>query len=148
MLSITNYQRNENQSYNKVTSQQSEWPSFKKSTNIKCQRGWRGKGTLLHYCWECKLVQLLQRTVLRFLKCRTRLSHLTFTFHFHELEKANGNPLQCSCLENPRDGGAWWAAVYGVTQSRTRLKQLSSSSSSKKLKTELSYDPAFPFLGI
>ena len=38
----------------------------------------------------------------------------------------NGNPLQCSCLENPRDGGAWWAAVYGVTQSRTRLKRLSS----------------------
>ena len=37
----------------------------------------------------------------------------------------NGNPLQCSCLENPRDGGAWWAAVYGVTQSRTRLKRLS-----------------------
>ena len=37
---------------------------------------------------------------------------------------------QCSCLENPRDGGAWWAAIYGVTQSRTRLKQLSSSSSS------------------
>jgi len=41
-----------------------------------------------------------------------------------------GYPLQCSCLENPRDGGAWWAAVYGVEQSRTRLKQLSSSSSS------------------
>ena len=41
----------------------------------------------------------------------------------------NGNPLQCSCLENPRDGGAWWAAVYGVAQSRTQLKQLSSSSS-------------------
>ena len=40
------------------------------------------------------------------------------------------NPLQCSCLENPRDGGAWWAAVYGVAQSRTRLKRLSSSSSS------------------
>ena len=38
----------------------------------------------------------------------------------------NGNPLQCSCLENPRDGGAWWAAVYGVAQSRTRLKRLSS----------------------
>ena len=34
----------------------------------------------------------------------------------------NGNPLQCSCLENPRDGGAWWATVYGVAQSRTRLK--------------------------
>ena len=42
----------------------------------------------------------------------------------------NGNPLQCSCLENPRDGGAWWAAVYGVVQSRTWLKWLSSSSSS------------------
>ena len=41
-----------------------------------------------------------------------------------------GNPLQCSCLENPSDGGAWWAAIYGVTQSRTRLKRLSSSSSS------------------
>ena len=42
--------------------------------------------------------------------------------------EGNGNPLQCSCLENPRDGGAWWAAVYGVAQSRTRLKWLSSSS--------------------
>ena len=41
----------------------------------------------------------------------------------------NGNPLQCSCLENPGDGGAWWAAIYGVTQSQTRLKRLSSSSS-------------------
>ena len=45
--------------------------------------------------------------------------------------EGNGNPLQCSCLENPRDEGAWWAAVYGITQSRTRLKQLSSGSSSK-----------------
>ena len=44
--------------------------------------------------------------------------------------EGNGNPLQCSCLENPRDGGAWWAAVYGVAQSRTRLKLLSSSSNS------------------
>ena len=43
--------------------------------------------------------------------------------------EGNGNPLQCSCLENPRDGGAWWAAVYGVAQSRTRMKWLSSSSS-------------------
>ena len=42
--------------------------------------------------------------------------------------EGNGNPLQCSCLENPRDGGAWWAAVSGVAQSRTRLKRLSSSS--------------------
>ena len=44
--------------------------------------------------------------------------------------EGNGNPLQCSCLENPRGGGAWWAAIYGVAQSRTRLKWLSSSSSS------------------
>ena len=42
--------------------------------------------------------------------------------------EGNGNPLQCSCLENPRDGGAWWAAVYGVTQNRTRLKRLSGGS--------------------
>ena len=51
-------------------------------------------------------------------------------FHFSLLctGEGNGNPLQYSCLENPRDGGAWWAAVYGVTQSRTRLKRLSSSS--------------------
>ena len=41
----------------------------------------------------------------------------------------HNNPLQCFCLENPRDRGAWWAAVYGITQSRTQLKQLSSSSS-------------------
>ena len=47
--------------------------------------------------------------------------------------EGNGNPLQCSCLENPRDGGAWWAAVYGVAQSRTRLKRLCSSSSSSVL---------------
>ena len=43
--------------------------------------------------------------------------------------EGNGNPLQYSCLENPMDGGAWWAAVYGVARSRTRLKRLSSSSS-------------------
>ena len=45
--------------------------------------------------------------------------------------EGNGNPLQYSCLENPMDGAAWWAAVYGATQSRTRLKRLSSSSSIK-----------------
>ena len=46
--------------------------------------------------------------------------------------EGNSNPLQCSCLENPRDGGAWWATVYGVAQSWTRLKQLSSSSRQNK----------------
>ena len=47
--------------------------------------------------------------------------------------EGNGNPLQCSCLENPRDGGAWWAAVYGVAQSQTRLKRLSSSEGQRNL---------------
>ena len=54
---------------------------------------------------------------------------LRFHFSLSCTGEGNGNPLQCSCLENPRDGGAWWAAVYGVAQSRTWLKQLSSSSS-------------------
>ena len=53
---------------------------------------------------------------------------LHFHFSLSCIGEGNGNPLQCSCLENPRDGGAWWAAVYGVTQSWTRLKWLSSSS--------------------
>ena len=55
--------------------------------------------------------------------------------------EGNGNPLQCSCLENPRDGGAWWAAVYGVAQSQTRLKRPSSSSSITiiMLKTRICY---------
>ena len=56
---------------------------------------------------------------------------LLFHFSLSCIGEGNGNPLQCSCLENPRDGGAWWAAIYGVTQSRTWLKRLSSSSSSK-----------------
>ena len=56
---------------------------------------------------------------------------LHFHFSFLYIAEENGNPLQCSCLENPREGEAWWAAVYGVAQSRTRLKRLSSSSSSK-----------------
>ena len=55
---------------------------------------------------------------------------LHFPFSLSCIGEGNGNPLQCSCLENPRDGGAWWAAVYGVAQSRTWLKRLSSSSSS------------------
>ena len=56
---------------------------------------------------------------------------LPFHFSLSCIGEGNGNPLQCSCLENPRVGGAWWAAISGVSQSRTRLKQLSSSSSSR-----------------
>ena len=66
-------------------------------------------------------------------------SDTTERLHFHFslscTGEGNGNPLQCSCLENPRDGGAWWAAVYRVAQSRTQLKRLNSSSSSPSLKT-------------
>ena len=56
---------------------------------------------------------------------RTERHH--FHFSLSCIGEGNGNPLQCSCLKNPRDRGAWWAAVYGVTQSRTRLKRHSSS---------------------
>ena len=58
-------------------------------------------------------------------------SDVTEQLHFHFslscIGEGNGNPLQYSCLENPRDRGAWWAAVYGVAQNQTRLMQLSSS---------------------
>ena len=69
-------------------------------------------------------------------------SDTTEWLHFHFslwcIGEGNGNLLQCSCLENPRDGGAWWAAVYSVTQSQTRLKRLSSSSSSNMTKKSTS----------
>ena len=61
---------------------------------------------------------------------RDTTEQLHFHFSLLCIGEGNGNPLQCSCLEDPRDGGAWWAAVSGVAQSRTRLKRLSSSSSS------------------
>ena len=68
--------------------------------------------------------------------CRTwglEESDTTERLHFHFslscIREGNGSPLQCSCLENPRDGGAWWATIYGVAQSQTLLKRLSSSSS-------------------
>ena len=62
--------------------------------------------------------------VYRVAQSRTRLKRLSMHAYIGE---GNGNPLQCSCLENPRDGGAWWAASYGVAQSQTRLMRLSSS---------------------
>ena len=61
--------------------------------------------------------------------------------------EGNGNPLQCSCLENPRDGGVWWAAIYGVSQSRTWLKRLSSSSSSIWLKDVIIQNPKLIVVG-
>ena len=61
-----------------------------------------------------------------------RTERLHFHFSLSCIGEGNGNPVQCSCLENPGDGGAWWASVYGVAQSRTRLTQLSSSSKWKE----------------
>ena len=60
---------------------------------------------------------------------RVGTERLHFHFSLSCIWEGNGTPLQCSCLENPRDGGAWWAAVYGVTQNRTQLKRLSSTES-------------------
>ena len=63
---------------------------------------------------------------------------LHFHFSLSCIGEGNGNPLQCSCLENPRDEGASWAAIYGVAQSQTQLKQLSSSSSSDNFRVTVS----------
>ena len=76
-------------------------------------------------------------------------SDVTERLHFHfslsRNGEGNGNPLQCSCLDSPRDGASWWAAIYGVGQSQTRLKRLSSSSSSSSsvLGIYLFYTSAF-----
>ena len=59
---------------------------------------------------------------------------LHFDFSLSRIGEGNGNPLQYSCLENPRDGGDWWAAVYEVAQSQTRLKQLSMAETTKHCK--------------
>ena len=71
-------------------------------------------------------------------------SDTTEWLHFHLslscIGEGNGSQLQCSCLENPRDGGAWWAAIYGVAQSRTRLKQLSSTAVNPNLKIRSSIE--------
>ena len=69
---------------------------------------------------------------------------LPFHFSLSCIGEGNGNPLQCSCPENPRDSGAWWAAISGVAQNRTRLKQLSSSSSSRdSYEIQEQYDAMF-----
>ena len=68
---------------------------------------------------------------------------LHFQFSLSYIGEGNGNPLLCSCLENPRDGGSWWASVYGVAQSWTRLKWLSSSSSSSSSIPLYTYTTSF-----
>ena len=69
------------------------------------------------------MLQSLQSNCSRCVLDTTERLHFHFSLSF--IGEGNGNPLQYSCLEDPRDGGAWWAAVYGVAQSRTRLKRLS-----------------------
>ena len=92
--------------------------------------------TVAHFCQTTPSLHPLQTGSLPAIWLLSPLNivfcpmQLHFHFSLSCIGKGSGNPLQCSCLENPGDGGAWWAAVYGVAQSRTRLKQLSSSSSS------------------
>ena len=100
--------------------------------------------------WRGKQIQTLKKYLLHLRQIT--VSSMTEGIKYNQLPagwstilgiqgwEGNGNPLQCSCLENPRDGAAWWAAVYGVAQSRTRLKWLSSSSSSPFILTS---DPAW-----
>ena len=73
---------------------------------------------------------------------------LHFHFSLSCIGEGNGNPLQCSCLENPRDGGAWWAAVSGVAQSRTRLKRLSSSSSNRVIEQHFAWMEEYKMQGV
>ena len=79
-----------------------------------------------------KQVSCICMTAVPFCKSDTT-ERLHFHFSLSCIREGNDNPLQCSCFENPRDGGAWWTAVYGVTQSQTRMKWLSSSSSSSPI---------------
>ena len=68
---------------------------------------------------------------------------LPFHFSLSCIGEGNGNPLQCSCLENPRDGGAWWAAVYGVTKSRARLSDFTFTFHFPALEKEMAPTPVF-----
>ena len=65
---------------------------------------------------------------------------LHFDFSLSCIGEGNSNPLQCSCLENPRDGGAWWAAVYGVSQSRTQLSDLAAAAAAWYCNTTFPWD--------
>ena len=82
---------------------------------------------------ECLLIYLVVFIFPLIWKANIVLSIYIYICIYIYHGEGDGTPLQCSCLENPKDGGAWWAAVYGVTQSQTRLKRLNSSSSSSSI---------------
>ena len=82
----------------------------------------------MHLMGEGRVAILSFKTFLAFINRLLSTASLHFHFSLSCIGEGHGNPLQCSCLENPRDGGAWQGAVYGVAQSQTRLKRLSSSS--------------------
>ena len=125
-----------------------DWSDFTLSTKWKSQIT-SSNLTLWRRKWQPTLVLLPgkshgQRSLVGYSPWGREASNTTewLPFHFSLscVGEGNGNPLQCSCLENPRDGGAWCAAVYGVAQSQTRLKRLSSSSSN------LTLEDSFPLL--
>ena len=88
--------------------------------------------SLLFLLTMMEFLLILAYQVRNFHPCFQSYYHIYLMHHFllSCIGEGNGIPLQRSCLENPKDGGAWWAAIYGVTQSWTQLKRLSSSSSS------------------
>ena len=103
------------------------WDSPGKNTGVGC-----------HFPLQCMKVKSESEvaqscpTLCHAMNCSTEsdmTERLRFHFSLSCIGEGNGNPLQCFCLENPRDGGAWCAALYGVTQSQPRLKRLSSNSS-------------------
>ena len=126
MLNTAYYQRTVTSNNNEISPHTSEWLCYHKKRPQKTsivkdvwRRQWQptpvllpgkshGQGSLVGYSpWGRKESDTIEQ--------------LHFHFSLSCIGEGNGNPLQCSCLENPRDGGAWWAAVYGVAQSRTRL---------------------------
>ena len=100
-----------------------------------------GEGHGTHSSIPAWRIPLTERSLVGYSPWGHEESDTTEQLHFHFslscFGEGNGNPLQCSCLENPRDGGAWRAAVYGVTQSRTRLKRLGGGSSSSRADSAL-----------
>ena len=106
------------------------WPSLKPPCSClsTCDHGFifLWDSPFFKLCHPCQiLVKLCCSYLILVYNCERLHFHLSLSC----IGEGNGDPLQCSCLENPRDRGAWWAASYGVTQSQTRLKWLSISSS-------------------